>query len=75
MSGPVYRKRVPKHVFPVIAELQAKRRERGIGRVPLAVDLGYSPTSLGRWERGEFYPSLQALHDWCEGLGVALRIS
>ncbi len=30
--------------------------------------------TLGRWERGETLPSLQALHDWCQALEVSVPL-
>ena len=75
-AGATYRRRnrAAHHVYPVIAQLKAERLAQGKAIVDLALELGYSPTSLARWERGEFIPSVQALHDWAEGLGVELRV-
>jgi transcriptional regulator with XRE-family HTH domain len=32
------------------------------------------PDTLGRWERGEIFPTLENLSDWCAALGYELAI-
>ena len=67
-------KRYCRRRLPVIAELRQERERQRLKREVLAETLGYHRMTVGRWERGETMPSFQALHDWCEALGVTLTI-
>lgn len=69
---PSYRKRQQDGLYPIIESLRAVREQRGIPRKVLAHQIGYDVNTLVKWERGTILPSLQALHDWCQGLGVEL---
>lgn len=68
-------KRNPYHAYPICTELRALRRAQRLRLDVLAEMLGYHVMSVGRWERGESYPSIQALHDWCQALGVKLTLT
>lgn len=61
--------------FPLLADLRSERIRRGIGLIDVAENIGYHRVTISRWERGIDYPSIAALADWCEALGVNLHIS
>lgn len=61
-------------VLPIVESLRAIREHRGITRATLAPKIGYNVHTLTKWERGTIIPSLQAIYDWCEVLGVELMI-
>ena len=67
-------KRYLKHRYPVVARLREIRERHGIPRKVVEHEMGYHRMTLGRWERGETLPSCQALHDWCQYLGVRLEV-
>lgn len=76
MSSTYHRKRNPNHrVYPVVAQLAAARGAEKISQRALSYKMGYDCVTVGRWERGETLPSLQAVYDWCEALGVEMRVS
>ncbi len=60
--------------FPQLAELRRIRQQKGLRLIDLQEIVGCHRTTLGRWERGDDYPDLANLQDWCEGLGVALSV-
>ena len=66
-------KRYCKRQYPIVCELRQIRERRQIPRKVLEHAMGYHRLTLGRWERGETLPSLQALHDWAAYLGVDIR--
>jgi transcriptional regulator with XRE-family HTH domain len=68
-------KRYQKRLYPVVRDLHMVRVSRRIKREVIAERLGYHKMTVGRWERGENQPSLQALHDWAEVLGVEIAIN
>jgi transcriptional regulator with XRE-family HTH domain len=55
--------------------LRASRTEQRLRLDVFAEMIGYHWTTVSRWERGECFPSLRALHDWCEALGVQLTLT
>lgn len=61
--------------FAVIRELAAARVAAGVARIDLAEMAGYHVQILGRYERGETTPSLQALTDIANALGFRLTIT
>lgn len=61
--------------FPQLADLRRIRREQGLRLIDLEEIVGCHRTTLGRWERGDDYPDLANLQDWCQALGVDLSIS
>jgi transcriptional regulator with XRE-family HTH domain len=65
-------KRYQKRSYRVLTELRAIRKTRDIKLKVLSHQIGYHPMTIGRWERGETTPSLQALNDWCEALNAKL---
>lgn len=68
-------KRYNKHAKPIVIRLREIRERRRIPRKILEHAMGYHCMTLGRWERGETLPSCQALHDWCQYLGVRLEVA
>lgn len=68
-------KRYSKRRFPVVEQLREIREAQDIPRKVISHQLGYHVMTLGRWERGEKQPTLQALNDWCEALGADLCAS
>ena len=58
----------------IVEDLREVRRRQRLRRDVLAEIMGYHWQTVGRWERGESTPSCQALHDWCEALGLKLRV-
>lgn len=71
---PVWKK-YSRRRYPIITQLREIREAQDIPRKVVGHKLGYHPMTLGRWERGETLPSLQALGDWCEVLGAELCAS
>jgi transcriptional regulator with XRE-family HTH domain len=61
--------------FPLLEQLRRERQRRGLHLADLAVQTGYHRTTIGRWERGEDYPSIAALDDICQSIGLELVIS
>jgi transcriptional regulator with XRE-family HTH domain len=61
--------------FPIMAQLREERRKRGLQLVDLAQEVGYHRVTIGRWERGIDYPSIAALDDMCQFLGLELVVS
>jgi len=61
--------------FPLLRQLRHERRQQGLGLIDIAVCIGYHKTTIGRWERGEDYPSIAALADWCQVLDLELQIA
>lgn len=68
-------KRYSKNQYPILLQLRKIREEKGIPRKVIEHKIGYHKMTLGRWERGETMPSLQAIYDWCQVLNVQLLIS
>lgn len=67
-------KKYSKRQYPILAALRAIRNKQRLRLDVLAEMIGYHWVTVSRWERGEKQPSLQALHDWCEALGVTLAL-
>lgn len=59
---------------PVIRSLWDIRRERRITQKELAESTGYGRRTIISWEAFTRMPSLRALEDWCEALGVQLSV-
>jgi transcriptional regulator with XRE-family HTH domain len=60
--------------FPFVQVLRRERLQLGLTLYDVAADIGYHYTTIGRWERGQDYPSIAALADWCEALGLGISI-
>lgn len=60
---------------PVVRTLRAARKAQRLRIDVLGEMLGYHWATVSRWERGIASPSLQALQDWCQALGVELTIA
>lgn len=58
----------------IMRELRDQRRRRGIRLSDLQESVGYHRTAIGNWERGKYSPTLVALADLCEALGLRLDI-
>jgi len=58
----------------IMRELREHRRRRGIRLIDLQEAVGYHRTAIGNWERGKYSPTLVALADLCEAIGVTLHI-
>lgn len=71
----MYRKREQRRLYPIVVALRAEREARKCPRKVVAYQMGYDATTLAKWEHGTILPSLQALHDWCEVLGLNLQAS
>lgn len=67
------RPRVQPDVHPTIAALHAKRKDLRMTRPQLADIVGYSKSSLENWEMGRRFPTVQALLDWAQALGMSLE--
>lgn len=63
-----------RRLSPVVAALRVARRARGLKQSELAAKLGYSLSTIENWERGAQAPSMAALTDWVEGLGMRLKV-
>lgn len=59
---------------PLLAELVDRRRQMQMTRVELAKRLRRCPTHVHRWEVGKSEPSLRNLENWCDVLGLTLKI-
>lgn len=60
--------------FPFVLKLRRERVRRNITLYDVEAAIGYHYTTIGRWERGQDYPSIAALEDWCQALGTQLEI-
>lgn len=60
---------------PIVSLLRAARRDQRLRIDVLGEMLGYHWATISRWERGLVSPSLQALQDWCQALGLELTIA
>jgi transcriptional regulator with XRE-family HTH domain len=70
----MYRKHEQKRLYPIVVALRAEREAKKHPRKVIAYKMGYDEKTLAKWEWGTILPSLQALHDWCEVLGVEAGI-
>jgi len=66
------RRRTPKPKYRVLEQLRAARETSGLTRAQLAASMGYHVLILGRWERGEQFPSMRRLHDWADALEMVV---
>jgi transcriptional regulator with XRE-family HTH domain len=66
----MYRKRSLNRKYPIIVALRDVRLAKKLPRKVIAYKMGYDEKTLAKWEWGTNLPSLQALHDWCEVLGM-----
>ena len=57
---------------PLLAQLEALRRRRGISRSQIATTTGYSVHSLQHWAQGRHTPSTEALEAYGTALGLRL---
>ena len=61
--------------FPVIQQLRAIRRERGISQNELAGEIGTHAVQIAKWERGENMPRTRTLFDWIEALDLKIALT
>lgn len=59
----------------LMRELRAERQRRGIRLIDLQEAVGYHRTAIGNWERGKYSPTLVALDDLCQAMGLRLIVS
>ena len=59
---------------PIMAELRAERRARGITQAELARRSGYAHNAVCQWERGERKIFAHALSDIANALGLDLKL-
>ncbi len=52
--------------------IRALRKAQGLTQAQLAESLGYEPMTISRFERGEYGPGFDAMHDLAQALGVPL---
>ena len=52
--------------------IRALRKALGLTQAQLAESLGYEPMTISRFERGEYSPGFDALHQLAKALGVSL---
>lgn len=67
-------KKFQRRQFLLLRRLRQIRIAKKIPQKVLCHNMGYHKMTLGRWERGETMPSFQALHDWCEALGLRIEV-
>ena len=58
----------------IMHELREHRRRRGIRLIDLQEAVGYHRTAIGNWERGKYSPTLVALNDLCQAIGLKLTV-
>lgn len=58
----------------LLNQLREERKKRGVRLIDLAESVGYHRTAIGNWERGKHAPTIRELADWCQALGVGLKI-
>jgi transcriptional regulator with XRE-family HTH domain len=58
----------------IMRELRDQRRRRGIRLSDLQQAVGYHRTAIGNWERGKYSPTLVALDDLCQAIGLRLTV-
>jgi transcriptional regulator with XRE-family HTH domain len=69
------RPRTGKYVSsPLVEHLRRVRIAKGMSQDQLSELLGYSLGTLQAWEVGKMSPTLRHLNDWCQGLGLELRV-
>lgn len=52
--------------------IRTLRKVLGLTQAQLAESLGYEPMTISRFERGEYSPGFDALHQLAKALGVSL---
>jgi len=62
------------NAIPIMHELRAKRRSRGITQAEIARRAGYAEDTIRRWERGKQKIYLQALNDLANAIGLVVTI-
>ena len=65
----------PQNAHPFAVRLRTTRIAKELSIDQLSVMLGYDPSTVGRWERGEQMPAFHKFIDWCNGLGVSVTLS
>lgn len=60
--------------FDLVRKLRLERQRQEITLYDVGAAIGYHYTTIGRWERGQDYPSIAALADWCQALGLRLSL-
>lgn len=58
----------------IIAQLRARRYEVKLSLRQLSEKIGYHDNTIWQWETKRAVPSFRSLHDWAEGLGMALEL-
>lgn len=61
-------------VCPVVREIALMRVARGLGRVEFGDLTGYDRNRLYQWESGRNVPSVQAVENLANGLGMRLAL-
>ena len=59
---------------PLVAELTASRHRSALTLAQLAERCELPEAALGRWERGDASPTLDAMQRWAAGLGMSLEL-
>ena len=59
---------------PIVLELRALRKAKGMTQQRLASASGYSHVCVNRWETGISDPSIRAVSECAQALGVMLKI-
>jgi len=58
----------------LISTLSGARRLKEIEQQELAKQLGVTPITLSKWEKGRTSPTLTQLSKWCKLLGYTLNL-
>lgn len=59
----------------LILALSQRRLALELNVIKFAERAGYSRTSIRNWEALVTYPTVLQLNDWCEALGMSLKIT
>lgn len=64
----------PKQLHPAVRALRRRRYELGLQAKEVAARTGYSLSVVRQWECGQTTPSLPALTDWAQALGMKIEV-
>lgn len=62
------------NAIPLIRGLRAERVGQHITLADLAKRTGYGREQMNQWELGKYLPSVRALQNWCDALGLELTL-
>lgn len=61
-------------LHPMVEQLRKRRYEMNVSQEVLARKMGFSKKTLKHWEAGVMEPNMRSLFDWCDALGMKLKL-